>query len=269
MECSFRPEDIAMQTSPDFTPGAFAANAAIRRVDARAPSRWLEAGWQDIKANPLPSLAYGLLFALGGDLILLAAIDHPHLLTVAISGFFLIAPLLAAGLYELSRANASGERRLFIDSLRCFRRNGQSLALFGLLLGLVALVWERFTAVSFALLSGNGTFGGSALLTEIILRGEHLPFVLTWLALGGILAAFVFMLAVVSVPMMLDRDCDPVTAMAASLRACATNPGPLALWAALIVILTLTGFATLLFGLVVLMPMLGHASWHAYRELVE
>ena len=87
--------------------------------------------------------------------------------------------------------------------------------------------------------------------------------------LGALLAAFVFSLAVVSVPMIMDRNCDPVTAMTASLRAVAANPGPLALWAVLIVILTLTGFATLLFGLIVLMPMLGHASWHAYRELVE
>ena len=72
---------------------------SVRRISARQPLNWLRAGWADLKANPLPSLAYGLLFALGGDLIILAALDHPHLLTVAISGFFLVAPLLAAGLY--------------------------------------------------------------------------------------------------------------------------------------------------------------------------
>lgn len=258
-----------MLSAPNFQPGRFAADLVIRRIDARAPSRWLEAGWQDIRANPLPSLAYGLLFALGGNLILLSLVAHPHLVTFAISGFFLVAPLLAAGLYELSRARENGEKLMFIDSLRAFRRNGQSLALFGLLLALTSLLWERFTAIAFAVLTGGGAFSGSALLNQVLLRGEHLPFLFTWLALGALVATFVFVLAVVSVPMMLDRDCDPVTAMATSLRACAANPGPLALWAALIVVLTLTGFATLLFGLVVLMPMLGHASWHAYRELVE
>lgn len=258
-----------MHTVSSLRAGQDGASVAIRRIDARAPSRWLEAGWQDIKANPLPSLAYGLLFALGGDLILLSLVSHPHLLTFAISGFFLVAPLLAAGLYELSRARENGEKLMFIDSLRAFRRNGQSLALFGLLLALTALLWERFTAIAFAMLSGGGAFASNALLTGILLGGEHLAFVTTWLLLGGLLAGFVFTLAVVSVPMMLDRDCDPVTAMACSLRAVAANPGPLALWAVLIVVLTLTGFATLLFGLVVLMPMLGHASWHAYRELVE
>jgi uncharacterized membrane protein len=258
-----------MHTVSSLRAGQDGASGAIRRIDARAPSRWLEAGWQDIKANPLPSLAYGLLFAIGGDLILLSLVSHPHLLTFAISGFFLVAPLLAAGLYELSRARENGEKLMFIDSLRAFRRNGQSLALFGLLLALTALLWERFTAIAFAMLSGGGVFGGSALLSEILLGGEHVAFVATWLALGALLAGFVFVLAVVSVPMMLDRNCDPVTAMTTSLRAVATNPGPLALWAVLIVLLTLTGFATLLFGLVVLMPMLGHASWHAYRDLVE
>lgn len=250
-------------------PSARDGSAGIRRIDARGPSRWLEAAWQDIRANPLPSLAYGLLFALGGDLILLALVSYPHLVTFAISGFFLVAPLLAAGLYELSRSREHGEKLMFIDSVRAFRRNGQSLALFGLLLALTALLWERFTAIAFAMLSGGGAFGGSALLTEILLGGEHLGFVATWAVLGALLASFVFVLAVVSVPMMLDRDSDPVTAMATSLRAVIANPGPLALWAVLIVILTLTGFATLLFGLIILMPMLGHASWHAYRELVE
>ena len=99
----------------------------IRRICAD-PLHWLRAGWRDVKANPLPSLAYGLLFALGGDLIILALLQSPHLLSVSISGFFLIAPLLAAGLYELSRRTEAGEKILFIDSLKRFRRNGQSLA---------------------------------------------------------------------------------------------------------------------------------------------
>lgn len=242
---------------------------AIRRVDARAPSRWLEAGWQDIRRTPIASLAYGLLFALGGDLIILALLEHPHLLALSISGFFFVAPLLAAGLYELSRASANGEKPIFVESLRVFRHNFQSLALFGLLLALIATLWERFSAISFALLGATSANSASVYLNELLFSGEHLLFSLTWLGLGALLAAFVFALTVVSVPMMVDRECDPVTAMATSLRAVVANPGPLALWAVLIVILTLTGFATLLFGLVVLMPMLGHASWHAYRELVE
>jgi uncharacterized membrane protein len=254
-----------MRLSHD-TPAGFEV-PAIRRITADRPLQWLAAGWRDLKANPLPALAYGLLFALGGDLIILAALDSPHLITAAISGFFLVAPLLAAGLYELSRRNAHGERPLFIESLRVFRDNPQSLAQFGLLLAFISLFWERLTAISFALIGPSGSTG--AYIYDIILSGEHSAFLLLWLALGAMLALVVFALAVISVPMMVDRKCDVATAMMSSLRAFGLNTGPLLLWAAIIVSLTLLGFATLLFGLVVLMPIIGHASWHAYRELVE
>lgn len=241
----------------------------IRRVTAGRPLHWLRAGWRDIKANPLPSLAYGLLFGLGGDLIILAMLESPHLLTVSVSGFFLVAPLLAAGLYELSRKTEAGEKILFIDSIRCFRRNGQSLAFFGLILALITVMWERFSAVAFALIGATSAPVASAYLNEIIFNGQHLAFTATWLALGGALALFVFALSVVSVPLMLDRNADVATAIMTSLRAFAGNVAPLLWWAVLIVALTLLGFATLLFGLVLIMPILGHASWHAYRELVE
>ena len=241
----------------------------IRQLVATRPLAWLRAGWHDLRANPLPSLAYGLLFALGGDLIILALLDYPQLVSVAISGFFLLAPLLAAGLYELSRSHARGEKLLFIESLRCFRRNGQSLAFFGLFLGLTTLFWERFSAIAFTLFAIDSTTTSSVYLSDILLGGEHLALTLTWLLAGALLAMFVFAVSVVAVPMMLDRNCDAVTAALTSLRACRRNFLPLLLWATLIVGLTLFGFATLLFGLVVILPILGHASWHAYRELVE
>lgn len=242
---------------------------ATRHISWRQPFVWLSAGLDDLKANPPPSLAYGLLFALCGDLILLSAISYPYLLTVAVSGFFLVAPLLAAGLYELSRETAQGNKILFIDSLRCYRRNGQSLALFGLLIGLAAVFWERFSAIAFALLGDPSGIETSVFLSRILLSGEHTAFAITWFVAGGLLALFVFGLSVVSVPMMLDRDTDFVTAMMTSLQAFIDNIGPLLLWAAVIVALCLIGFATLLFGLVLIMPILGHASWHAYRDLVE
>lgn len=240
----------------------------VRRISPGRALAWLRAGWGDLAANPLPSLAYGLLFALGGDLILLAVLDHPHLVTLAVSGFFLAAPLLAAGLYELSRARAAGRRILFLDSLQALGRNGQSLALFGLLLALAAVMWERVSAILFALLGAVGTVDTPAFFREVVLSGEHMAFVATWFLAGGMLALFIFALAVVAVPMMLDRDCDPVSAMATSLRAFSSNLAAMALWAFLLVALTLAGFATLLFGLVVIMPVLGHASWHAYRDMV-
>lgn len=241
----------------------------IRHISTDRPLRWLHAGLQDLKSNPLPSLAYGLLFALGGDLIIISVLEHPHLVSVAISGFFLVAPLLAAGLYELSRSHARGERLMFIDSLRCFRHNSQSLAFFGLILALGMLFWERVSAVTFALIAIDTPAMASASLSDILLSGEHLAFTLIWVAAGGLLAFLIFALSIVTVPMILDHETDVATAMLTSLRAFGQNIAPLLIWAALIVGLTLFGFATLLFGLVVIMPILGHASWHAYCELVE
>lgn len=248
---------------------ANASLPAVRQIAWSRPFAWLLAASYDLRANPLPSLAYGILFALGGDLIILAVIRQPQLLSIAISGFFLIAPLLAAGLYELSRRTARGERILFIDSLHCFRRNGQSLAFFGLFLGAISILWERLSAIAFTLLGASSSIDTGAFLREVVFSGEHDAFVVIWFALGGALALLVFALAVVAVPMMLDRNSDVVPAMMTSLRAFIANIGPLLLWAALIVALTLTGFASFLFGLIVIMPILGHASWHAYRDLVE
>ncbi len=242
----------------------------VRSIASDRPLVWLWQGWQDLRANPLPSLAYGLLFGLGGDLILLAALGHPHLVSAALSGFLLVAPILAVGLYELSRARAVDLRLGFIDSILGVRRNLPSLALFGLMLALLALFWERLSAILFALLGDAGQTHALNFMTAALATPENWSLLLAWLAAGGLLAGVVFACSVVAVPMMLDRPgIDPVSAMLASLACVARNPLPLLLWAALIAALVLLGFATFLFGLVLFMPLLGHASWHAYQDLVE
>lgn len=242
---------------------------AVRRVSLGRLWVWLAAGWQDLAANPLPSLAYGLLFGIGGDLILLASLQHPHLFTAAVSGFFLLAPILAAGLYELSRRRCLGQQPGFIDSLAGLGRQAEALAQFGLILALLALVWERVSAIMFAMLGAGSGIDTTHFLTQVLLGGEHRGFVAAWFIAGATLALLTFAISVVSVPLLLDRDADAITAVMTSLRTFAVNLDVLVLWAATIVVLTLFGFASLLFGLVIVMPLLGHASWHAYRDLVE
>lgn len=257
-----------MKTSFDRLRHAPLASPQIRRIGVAHLRAWLTAGWHDLQANPLPSLAYGLLFGISGDLILLASLHQPLLFSVAISGFFLVAPLLATGLYELSRRRAAGHRPIFVESLQAFRRNGLAIALFGLLLALLYLLWERTSNLVFSLFGASSGEATGSFLAGII-SGEQAGFLVAWLILGAILALFTFALSVVSVPLMLDRDEDVISAMLTSLHVFAANPGPLLLWAACLVALTLFGFATLLFGLIFIMPILGHASWHAYRDLVE
>lgn len=241
----------------------------IARIGTERPFTWLQAGWRDLRANPIASLAYGLLFAIAGDFILLFAWQRPQLFTAAISGFFLVAPLLAAGLYEISRRQAAGRTSTFIDSLAGWRRNGQSLALFGLLLALVGIAWERLSAILFALLAEDLAPDLSTFAASILGSEDYRVLMIVWFIAGGSLALLVFAISAISVPMLVDRDCDFLTAVMTSLRAVSTNLDAMVLWAALIVSLTLIGFATLLFGLVILMPLIGHASWHAYRDLVK
>ena len=256
--------------------GHHAVEVKIRRIGTDRPLAWLRAGWQDMAANPIASLSYGLLFSIAGGAILLLALPYPHLFSLAVSGFFLVAPLLAAGLYEISRRQAHGEASTFLQSLAGWRRNGESIALFGLALALVGIVWERSSAIIFALLyQGSGDVGVGIVdfMRTVVLSGENLGFVAAWFVIGGVLALLVFGLSAIAVPMMVDRDNgeggDLITAPQTSLRAVMRNLDAMVLWGFMLVALTLIGFATFLFGLIVIMPLLGHASWHAYQELVE
>lgn len=241
----------------------------VRQIGLDRPLAWLKAGWRDLLANPIASLAYGLLFAIAGDVILIFAWRNPYLFTAAVSGFFLIAPLLAGGLYEISRRHANGQHSTFIESLAGWNRNGQSMAMFGLLLALLSIVWERTSAVYFALFIPGLAPDFWAFVSVVLTNPSYRGLSAVWFVSGGILALFVFSISAVSVPMLIDRDVDFVTAMMTSLRCVSRNLEAMVLWGGMIIMLTLLGFATLLFGLIVLMPLLGHASWHAYRDLVE
>ncbi|MCP5268222.1 MAG: DUF2189 domain-containing protein [Zoogloeaceae bacterium] len=241
----------------------------IRKVSTGQPFVWLRAGLADLFETPIASIAYGLLFAIAGDIILIFSWRHPHLFTAAISGFLLLGPILAAGLYEISRRKEQGLTSTFVESLSGLQRNRESLAFFGLALAALGIAWERISAILFALLSGANATTATELLRQLIGDPQQWPFLALWLFIGALLALLVFALSVISVPLLLDRRIDTVSAILLSLKAFAGNYPVLLLWAALIVLLTLVGFASLLFGLIIIMPILGHASWHAYRDLVE
>lgn len=238
----------------------------VRQVAISQIGRWLAGGWRGMRRAPIASLSYGLLFAIAGDLLLVSLWQRPQYFLIAVSGFFIVAPLLSAGLFELSRRGERGLDSRFIDSLAAFARGREGLALFGMLLVLLAIAWERFSAILFATLLAGAT---PANIGDFFSLAGGDALIVVWFAVGALLALLVFMLSVVSVPLLIDRDSDFISASATSLRAFIANPLPLLAWAATITLLTLAGFATLLFGLIVVMPLLGHASWHAYRDLVE
>lgn len=230
---------------------------------------WISGGWEDLRRSPMVSLAYGLIISLALALVLSFGMRQPYLFTASISGFLLIAPLFAVGLYEISRRHDKGEPVTFMDSLTGWRRNSSSIGLFAVFLAIVAIAWERLSAIMFAMFFGGDVPDLGHFAQEVLFSGHYDRFAAVYMIAGAALAALVFAVSAVSLPMMMDRDTDVATAMMASVKAVATNPAPMVLWAVSIVVLAAIGFATFLIGMIFIMPLLGHATWHAYKELIK
>jgi len=241
----------------------------IREVDFLRPFAWLRDGWLDLIAHPGPSLLYGLLVTVTGWAIVTLAAPHAELFTSVVTGFVLIAPLIAAGIYELSRQREAGEPASFINSIKSLRRNISSIADYGIVLLLAGILWERVAAVMFALSYGGELGDVQNFVREIFMSGNYWGVVIAWLVSGAVLASVIFSVTVIGMPMVIDRDADVVTAMITSVRTVLRNLPAMAMWALLIVLLTLLGMATAMIGLVVTMPLLGHATWCAYKDLIR
>jgi uncharacterized membrane protein len=242
----------------------------IRRVSFDQPFHWLRTGAHDLaRAWPL-SLFYGVVFALLGYGLVHGSWGNAHLAMALTSGFLFVAPLLATVFYFLSHRLEHHHKlpNLFVPLLS-WRANPASLGLFAVMLVFVLISWERLSAILVGLfLSGSGIGGLSDLLTLGAVR-QHTEFVLAYLAFGGVLALMMFSLSVVSLPMMLHRKVDFATALVTSFMATRLNFPVMLLWGALIVALVALGVATNFIAMAVIFPWLGHASWHAYRGLVE
>ncbi len=239
----------------------------IRSVTIDAPLRWLAAGWRDFARAPLASGFYGAAFALMGWLIHLV-FRHAYEYTSALTaGFLLVGPFVATGLYDISRRLERGEPVRLAPTLTAWRANVGSFGIYALVLTIILLVWARASLVTFALFFSSGMPTLQNFLGRVVSL-QHWDFVLTWCAVGLVFASVVYAVSVVSVPMMLDRGTDAIVAALTSARALFANVAPLVLWAVLIVVLIGVGFGTLFVGLVVTAPVVGHATWHAYRALV-
>ena len=246
---------------------AASSAVAIRTVAVGAPLRWLAAGWSDFRANPLPSAFYGACFALMGFLINLVFGYAYQYVSALVTGFFLVGPFLAIGLYDLSRRREQGQPAWLAPTLDAWRPNVGSVGIFALVLCVILLVWARASLVVFALFFTYDMPDLRGFLAQV-LSPSHVEFLLAYVCVGGFFAVLVFAISVVSVPMMLDRNTDGITAALTSLRAFAANVPAMIAWGILIVVLIAAGFASWFAGLVIVVPVIGHATWHAYRELV-
>jgi uncharacterized membrane protein len=238
----------------------------IRTVPAKQPLVWLARAWADIRAEPGPSLFYGACFAGMGVVLLLVfrfAVNYTSTLAM---GFMLMGPFLCVGLYDLSRQRETGGVSL-ARSLVAWRGNPGGIGIYVLILTVAFLVWARASLVTFALFETNAMPSWDLFFVQIAAL-QNIPLVLAFFGVGLVFATIVFAFSVLSIPHLLDPKSDAVTAAAVSIAALVRNPATMLFWAACIALLITFGLVTAYLGLLVTGPLIGHATWHAYRDIV-
>jgi uncharacterized membrane protein len=244
---------------------------AIRRVDLEAPWRWLAAGWADLLAMPHISMTYGAVFTVlaVGFWLGLARVGWQSLMLALAGGFLLIGPVLAVGLYEASRRRQLGLSVRLGDVLVAgFRAPGQ-LSLLGLALLLIYMAWIETAFLLFMMFFSDGPFPPiEDFVPRLLFTWQGVTLLVAGTIEGAALAALVFSISVVSAPMLMERPVGVAAAVLTSVRSVWLNFRPMVLWAVLIAAFVAVGLATLCVGLIVIFPLIGHATWHAYRDLV-
>ena len=231
----------------------------VRQVAPGAMRRWLAAAWSDLTAAPAASLFYGAVLATMG--FFLTRYFGGAVGIALTTGFLLVGPFVAIGLYDLSRRREKGERPRLAPTLAAWKANFPAIAFYAIALTLLLAVWIRVSVVVVALFFPSGSIDWSS--------AEVWVFAAAYLVAGSGLALFVFATSSLSLPLLLDRgDMDAISAAIVSFTALQRNFVPMLGWAAFIVAIAAAGFATLFVGLVVALPLIGHMTWHAYREAV-
>ncbi len=251
----------------------------VRTITLMQPLTWLALAWRDMARCGWISFLHGLVFTLGGAAILMVAHNRFWLLAGALSGFLVVAPVLATSLYALSRAVERREKPNLEVVLKTwlywqekhtnkFGNDYWCLVQFGALLALAGTGWVLTSAALITLFSPVPITTPVEFVRHVVLAPKGYLFEI-WLGLGGLLAAPIFASTVVAVPLMLDRRVTLKQAVFTSWEVVLANPMPLAFWAALIMGFTLLGLGSALLALIAIVPMLGHGSWHAYRDLLD
>ncbi|WP_137124121.1 DUF2189 domain-containing protein [Roseomonas sp. HF4] len=249
------------------------APVTIRAVTPDRPWAWVTAGWRDLMANPQIGFFYGAALTVAGWVLALLLLwtQTAWAILPASAGFFMVAPLLAAGLYEASRLREEGLPVTFAACLGGFSRNGGQLAFMGVVLLVLHLFWVRVAALIFMLMFGINFAPSLEALPMAMLRSDMLlPFLIVGTGAGAVLATAAFAISAVSIPMLVDKpQMTAIEAIIVSIRAVIANPGAMVFWAGLIVVFTAFALTPFFLGLALVIPLVGHATWHAYRDLVS
>jgi uncharacterized membrane protein len=234
------------------------------------PFEWLARGWEDFKIRPAMSIAYGLIIFLisAGFVAGLVALGYDYILFPTFAGFMVVGPILAVGLYEKSRRLETGEPLRWHDLFFVKPRSGGQILFTGVLLSLLMMVWMRAAVIIYALFFGLLPFPGlDHIATMLFTTKIGLAMLAVGTVVGGLFAAFSFAISAFSIPMLLNEPVDALTAMGTSMALVWNNLRVLLIWAATVLVLFLLSLATGMLGLIVIYPLLGHATWHAYRAV--
>lgn len=231
------------------------------------PFRWLQLGWADFKRCPRIGLFYGLCFFAMGHALLAVFQNAPAYVLALSAGFLLMGPFLCLGLYDASRAMQTQSHRPSLRaSLQAWRPTKGTMGIFAGVLLILELIWGRASLVVFAVTFN--TMPSTEKLLPQLLNPENIGFLITYTMVGAFFAGLIFVTSVISIPMIMDRQTDAVSAGLTSIRACLQNPGVMLLWGALITVLIGLSMLPFFLGLIVVGPVIGHATWHAYRHIV-
>lgn len=240
----------------------------VRHVHYAASGNWITDALDDLRRAPLASLFYGVLMAVMGYLLVELVSGHFHHGVMVATGFLMFGSLLAMGLYDISRQIERGEAVDLVGSMVCWRGNFAAIITFGLIVGVALFAVAGLNNLLYAWTVGADPANLPDTAAQILAWPAGQKYVLMLLPLMLLALAGMFVVSLITVPVMLDRRLDPLSAMALSVRAVRTNPLACALWALFIVVFCIFGFATFCIGLALTMPLLGYASWHAYRDLI-
>lgn len=231
------------------------------------PIRWIQLGWADFVRCPRIGLFYGLCFFAMGHALMAVFENAPEYMLALSAGFLLMGPFLCLGLYDASKAMQTHSHRPSLRaSLQAWRPTRGTMAIFAGVLLILEMLWGRAALVVFAV--SFNTMPEKANLLAMLLDPENLGFLITYTAVGGIFAGLIFVTSVISIPMIMDRQVDAISAGLTSIRACLQNTGVMLWWGALITGLVLLAILPAFLGLFIIGPVIGHATWHAYRHIV-
>ena len=239
----------------------------VRRVAFGSPLPWLSRAALDLAAHPWIALFYGACFWTMAATLAAVFRRSPEYTMTIVSGCLLVGPFLAMGLYEVSRQREAGAPASLGGSLTCWDRHLGSMGLLVLVLTVLELLWGRASLVVFAVFFDTG-MPSTASVLQAVFNPRNWQFLAVYTVVGGVFAALVFCSTVVSIPMILDRDSDAVTAALTSFGVVLQNMATMLFWGALVVALTLLALWPWALGILVVGPWLGHATWHAYRDAV-